>query len=534
MTKRGSVPLFTAAALVIIYWLTLAPGVTLWDSGEFLAAIRTLGIPHPAGTPLYVLVAKCWSFLFAPVFGFARSINVLSAAATAAGCAIVASLFSRWMENAAAGICAGLISGAMSTVWLNATETEVYALAFLLGCIVLWVADRAGRSGESRWAMLAVYLCGLGWALHLSALVVVPSAVFLGFAGRDGYLAIPSGTRRADGRRTHTSAARLALAALPLILLGASCVLYLLIRARHDPAINQGNPSTWSALLDVLDRRQYGERSLLPRSAPLYLQIGNLIEYSDWQVALALHTDPEPSLLRTSMTVLYVVLGVYGCVLHRRADHRSWRAWMTLIVATSLGVILYLNMKLSPSFGYGLLPEGAAREARERAYFFAFVFVAWGAWAGVGVARLSRLAPKALKSLPLVLVAVPFALNWRALDRTQRAEDVRARENALETLSSLPARSVFLAIGDNDTYPLWYLQQVEQVRRDVTVVTVPLLSASWYRAELARRHELLKPGEWMGWSGTSGTVALISHNAAGLNRPVVTSTYEGASPLSSR
>ncbi len=201
MTKRVSAPLFTGAALFIVYWLTLAPGVTLWDSGEFLAAIRTLGIPHPAGTPLYILVAKCWSFLFAPVFGFARAINLLSAAATAAGCAIVGSLFARWMENAAAGICAALVSGAMSTIWLNATETEVYALAFLFGCVLLWVADRAGRSGESRWAMLAVYLCGLGWSLHLSALVVVPAAVLLMVSGRDGYLAIPSGTRRADGRQ---------------------------------------------------------------------------------------------------------------------------------------------------------------------------------------------------------------------------------------------------------------------------------------------------------------------------------------------
>ena len=59
--------------------LTLAPGVTLWDSGEFLAAIHSLGIPHPPGTPLYILIAKVWSLIFGSVFGFARSINLLSA-----------------------------------------------------------------------------------------------------------------------------------------------------------------------------------------------------------------------------------------------------------------------------------------------------------------------------------------------------------------------------------------------------------------------------------------------------------------------
>ena len=71
--------------------LTLAPGVTLWDSGEFLAAIKTLGIPHPPGTPLYILIGKVWSIAFADLFGFARSINLLSAVCTALGCGILAS-----------------------------------------------------------------------------------------------------------------------------------------------------------------------------------------------------------------------------------------------------------------------------------------------------------------------------------------------------------------------------------------------------------------------------------------------------------
>src|SRR4051812_40806092 len=103
--KRAG-PFVVFVVLLIVYALTLAPGVTLWDSGEFLAAIKTLGIPHPAGTPLYILVAKCWSFLFAPIFGFARAINLFSAVATAAGCALFASLVARWMESAVAGVCA--------------------------------------------------------------------------------------------------------------------------------------------------------------------------------------------------------------------------------------------------------------------------------------------------------------------------------------------------------------------------------------------------------------------------------------------
>src|SRR6202049_367041 len=107
--------------------LTLAPGVTLWDSGEFLAAIHSFGIPHPPGTPLYVLIGRVWSMPFAAVFGFARSINLLSAVSTAFGCGILTSLFAKWTGDGFAATAAGLTAGLMSTVWLRAAETEGYA-----------------------------------------------------------------------------------------------------------------------------------------------------------------------------------------------------------------------------------------------------------------------------------------------------------------------------------------------------------------------------------------------------------------------
>lgn len=522
MRGRASAPIVTGAILLVVYWLTLAPGLTLWDAGEFLATIRTLGIPHPAGTSLFILVAKDWSFLFAPIFGFARAIDLLSAAATAAGCALIASLFSKWTGDRAGAICAGLVAGGMSTIWLSATETEVYALAFLAGCILLYAADQAGVGGDARWALLAAYLCGLGLSLHLSALVAAPAALVLIFSGQHGYLALPRGRRRPDGRRAYQSSTTLALAVVPFILLGASCVLYLLVRARHDPAINQGNPSTLGALWDVLTRREYGPRTLWPRSAPVYLQLGNLIEYADWQFALGLHSDPGPSLVRTSVTLLFLGLGILGSVAHRKQDIRSWRAWMTLLVVGSVGVVIYLNMKLGPSFGDGLIPRTATHEARERDYFFYFAFAAWGGWAGFGAARLSKMVPQALKSLPLALAVLPIALNWKAVDRSQRPEDTTARESALHLLQPLPPRAVLLAIGDNDTYPIWYLQQVESVRRDVTVVTIPLLSAAWYRAELSRRYGLLEAGAEREWWGAGPTIDQVRQHAAAGGRPVLT------------
>ncbi len=523
VTKRHAAPVVTIVVLLVVYSLTLAPGVTLWDSGEFLAAIKTLGIPHPAGTSLYVLIAKCWSFVFAPLFGFARAVNLFSAAATAGACGVIALLFAKWSHDAIGGTCAGLVAGAMSTVWLSANETEVYALAFLFGCAILWCANRSGALGESRWALVAIYLGGLGWALHLSVLVVVPAAAVLIFADRDGTFGLPRGRRRTDGRRDHQSLSQLAIAAIVVFALGASCVLYLYVRAKHDPAINQGNPSSLAALRDVLTRKQYGPRTLLPRSVPLWLQIGNLFEYADWQFALGVSDSPGPSLERTSITLAFVALGIYGSISHRRADRRSWRAWLTLLIVGSVGVAIYLNMKAGPSYGYGFLPDGTAREARERDYFFFFAFAAWGAWAGLGAARLSRRVPSPLRSLPLAFVALPFVLNWKAVDRSHLSEDVGARDEALSIIQPLPPNAVLLSIGDNDTYPLWYLQQVEGIRRDVTVVTIPLLSATWYRAELARRYGLLTPADVAVWRGAELTQAAVAAHATALGRPVVES-----------
>lgn len=528
MRGRHAAPLATFVALAGVYWLTLAPGVTLWDSGEFLAAAKTLGVPHPAGSPLYILVAKCWSMALAPVFGFARAVNLLSAAATAAACGTIAYLFSKWTGDAVAGVCAGLVSGAMSTIWLSATETEVYGPAFLLGCILVLAADRAGRTGDSRWALLSVYLAGLAWVLHLSALVVVLPAAMLIFSERDGTFALPRGRRSNDGRRARQSPARLALLGLPLMLLGASCVVFLLIRARHDPAINQGNPSTLPALWDVVTRQQYGVRSFWPRSAPLYLQIGNLFEYSDWQLALGLSSDPGPSRWRTAVTVLFAALAIFGGYQHRKIDRRSWRAWLALMLVGSLGVILYLNMKTGPSFGAGLISPAIGHEARERDYFFYFAFAAWAGWAGLGIARLAKRLPAALALAPLMVAALPIALNWSAVDRSRRVEDAGARDTALRIISPLPPNAVMLAAGDNDTYPLWYLQQVEGVRRDVTVVTIPLLSAAWYRAELARRHGLLDADAALEWNGKGTVLQSVKDHAAARGRTVVGSPYLSA------
>jgi hypothetical protein len=472
-----------------------------------------------------VVLGKVWSLAWAPLFGFARAINLLSAASTAAACGILASLLARWTDDGIGATAAGLTAGLMSTVWLSATETEVYAVALLAGVLILWAGDRAGMRSDARWILLLGYFAGLSWNLHLMALLALPGAILLAFTTHDGYFALPVGKRRVDGRRESVSMGRVLGSAFVLAVVGMSFVLVMFVRAHHDPPVNQGNPSTWPALADVILRTQYDVAPLWPRQAPFHLQIANVFEYADWQFALGLDSGAPPSWWRTPVTVLYALLGLIGFVAHRSADRRSWRALVVFLLVSWLGVVVYLNLKAGPSFGAGWLPPGALHEARERDYFFLFAFICWGLWAGYGAIRLSRILPTPLKMIALVAPIAPAIMNWTAVDRRTNQVEARARVDAVEMLERVPPNGVMLAVGDNDTYPLWYLQLVEKKRGDVTVVTIPLLSAEWYRAEVARRYKLLDEPTVTNWVGADSTVKVITKRSYDQGRPVVRSPF---------
>jgi hypothetical protein len=580
------------ALLAALYALTAAPALTFWDAGEFVAAFATFGVPHPPGTPLFVALGRTWTLALGALgVGAAPAAALLSAACTAGAGGVTAALVARWTGSARAGVAAALTAGTMSTVWASATEPEVYAPALLLALLAVLAADAAGRGtgsnvvrgtghdgGGGRGAAAAVYALGLAGALHLSALVAAPVAVLLAARGPGGLrrarrpvrrwralvmtsaavLAAGMGAGRvrvavvAGGLLGATivilgfrprplpgaphGAAREAAAALGAALLAATAILIMLVRARHDPWLNQAAPSSWAALGDVLARRQYAPAGPWPRQAPLWLQLANLGEWADWQVALGLDARVGPSGWRTPFTVAYAGLGVAGGAWHRRRDGRSFAAWALLLACGTIGVAGYLNLKAGPSFGVGVLPDAAPHEARERDYFFALGWWAWGAWAGLGAmvvsrrvaARLGRgraRGPRAM-ALGLALAALPAALNWRAADRRRDPAASTADAYARALLGAAPPRAVLVVRADNDTYPLW-AAQARGLRRDVTVVTASLLPADWYRAELGRRHALLPAAAVRAWPGEAGALRALGEAAAAGGRPVATTLAVG-------
>ena len=159
-----------------------------------------------------------------------------------------------------------------------------------------------------------------------------------------------------------------------------------------------------------------------------------------------------------------------------------------------MGLVYYLNFK----YGYSLAPEVTQRalhEVRERDYFFIAGFGLWGVLAGMGLAwgwgilaGQVRTGRGFVKAAPVLLIAlVPLALNWKW---ASRAGDCAARDWAYNFLVSAEPYAILFTNGDNDTFPLWYLQEVEGIRKDVTVIVGQYLFTDWYPRQL---EELSRP-----------------------------------------
>jgi hypothetical protein len=500
-------PVLATVVLFSAYLATAAPDLTFWDAPELVTAAHTLGIPHPPGTPLWVLIAHVMSRLFSNT-GPARAVTMVSVLAGALVGGVAASMLRRWI-GARGAVVGAVIAGTMTTVWSNATEAEVYAVSLLCSALMLAAGEYAGRpgvadDGRRRARALIVFLAALAVPLHLSVLVALPAAIAFAWAGP-------------------RLRARDLLGWSALGLLGLSAVAVLPLQYANGPALASGHPDSLAALIAVLRREQYAVAGLWPRMAPLWLQLGNVFEWADWQVAYGLHPFATPSVPRTLLTLSWTWLAVLGLRTLWRHEVRVGRAMLVLLLSGTAGVAFWLNLRAGPTFGGSFIPAGVAHEARERDYFFVLGFWAWGLLAGAGLAAISstlaRRLPAAMAALPLLIGAVPMVANRTVMDRTREPISMMPRTYARLLLDAVPQRGILLAGGDNDTFPLWYLQQVEDYRTDVTVVTVPLLGATWYRADLAA-HRLLPARAVTNWPGLDTALRSIMLHAIDERREV--------------
>jgi len=339
---------------------------------------------------------------------------------------------------------------------------------------------------RAEWGQVAV-LGGI-WALLIGTGLGSTGLIALG-----GLCFVAAAVYAATGR-----AGTFALLTLFIAAVGITPYLYLYIRSAQNPPINEAAPATFDALLAVIRRAQYPPRTPLddPTVAHgpdnpgrtlgiLGIQLGDYVVYFTWQWAKALAVW-----LQVVMTLVFVSLGLHGMLAQRRADRAAWWLLLGLFLVTGPGLVIYMNFR--PGFGrwFDTYPASSAHEVRERDYFFVVSFIVWGIWAGIGLAVLARalwtragpvrrLAPAALS-----VVAVSVEHKWAAASRRYGPDARLAADFAYDLLNTVPPYGILFTYGDNDTFPLWWAQEVGRTRQDVTVVCLALANTDWYMRQL--------------------------------------------------
>jgi len=425
------------------------------------------------------------------------------------------------------------------THWLDSTETEVYALNLFVMGLCTWLAlqwyqnpsghaqrpaavagvrerldeeERRERGHSRGLVYLIVYLLALGISFHLGT-VLVYGGIFLLFllvrekafsnaeliiytfgfavlladmtlyksigatiAGLLIFAALIAWSTAKKGR--------FALAAAGLLALGISVHLFMYIRSHLDPGIDMVDPETWRAMHYHLRREQYPPSNIFVRKAPLLWQFQYFGGYFREQFRMFGDVRLGIFNIGAAATAIPVALGLYGVAANFVRERKLWVLNFTNLIVNSLGLILYLNF--------------SANEVRDRDYFYAGAFFFFAVFIGIGVTSLLVYAAEYFKSkgkdpasyvvpvgvLCVLLSILPARHNWFTHDRSNYYV---AQDYARNMLAGLEPDAIVFTGGDNDTYPLWYIQSVERYRTDVRVIVLTLLNTPWYVKQMRDR-----------------------------------------------
>jgi len=540
----------TVAGLVtfLLYLVTLAPSTSMWDTSEYIAAAYVLGLPHPPGNPLFVLIGRVFAVLpIAPTV--AMRINVLAALVSAVSAGfwflVTERVLVQWMprrwQRIVGGSLAVLIGATAFTVWNQSVVNEkVYTvslvgLAFICWLTVRWCDDPEGPVAD-RLLVLIAYLLGLGYTNHMAGMLAAPAVGFAVLIRR------PQTLMRW----------KLLVACAAALVFGLTPFATQPIRAAHFPAINEGEPTgcvteirmdctfsklTYDRFMYNFNRGQYGKPELGERQAPFTAQVGMYWLYFKWQwLRDAYNENPG---LQNGLAVFYFILIILGGWMHFQKDRRSFWFFGPLIFTMTLALIFYLNFR----YGHSQAPElgdSVPREVRDRDYFYLWSFSALSVWAALGLfylwetvatlfgadetklGKTTVVEPRprsfALASPLLAVAFVPLFGNWTQASRSGQTDTA---DFARDLLNSVEPYGILITVGDNDTFPLWYAQEVEGVRQDVIVANTSLMNTDWYVRQLIRNpvreyDEAKGPAIYKGgnWKKPSGPPFNLSYEEA--------------------
>ena len=214
--------------------------------------------------------------------------------------------------------------------------------------------------------------------------------------------------------------------------------------------VRDGNFSTG---ISVIDNLFFGDQSKLPDS---------------------IHSQNKA---HNSLFMLPFILGIIGFIFQYQHTKKDFMVTGLLFFFTGIAIVLYLNQ--------------VTLQPRERDYAYVGSFYAFAIWIGLGVLQIADWFKKimtqkvaAVLATLICILAVPALMAQQEWDDHDRSQKTLPRDLARNYLESCPPNAILFSFGDNDTYPLWYAQEVEGIRPDVRVVVNSLLGSDWYMKEL--------------------------------------------------
>lgn len=428
-----------ALLALVIYALTLLPGVSFGDWSEMQAVPYQLGIAHPTGYPLAVLLGKLWSFL--PIGSVAYRANLLSAVEVSLALGVAVLLMGRLGVRPLVAGALAIVLAAVPTVWEAGTTARVDGLHFLFVTLILHRALVWGQDRRPRDFVLVALLIGLSFANHLLTLMVAPFVVlYVLWVGRHELLRRPL----------------LVPAAALAGLAGLALYLYIPIRAAIGPSWAYGQ-------LLKPEEFWYLVSGAMFRGDMKFLTVGGLdnfvVRWPDLWALIRSRWHPVLLLVALAglgatfrrdrgfavLTVVLLVANVYFYVNYvGHLEHYLLLTW--LVIATWIAV--------------------AAEDA---------LALASRALADTAIRRRSTgpLRPPPIGTVAAVLLAMFAAWvvgsNWAANDRSG---DHRGEAFVEQVFAMLPQNAVLLTYWDA-LEPLWYAHCVEGLRPDLTVLSNP-------------------------------------------------------------
>jgi len=456
-------PVGAVALILTVYGFTLAPTVTLEDSGSFIAAAYCLGVAHPPGYPLWCLLAHGFTHL--QLGTVAQRVHLCSAVCAAAASLLLYLIAHRITRSRIAAWTATLVFAFSSVFWSQAVIAEVYTLnAFLFGGI-FYCAMRWRNDGRPGWLYGMALIGGLGLTNHPIFALIAPVPCIWAMTARWRMLL-----------KTRTI-----LVCMALFIAGLSVYAYIPWRARAHPPVNWGNSVTWR------DTARHALRLAYYTGPERVRYAGD--QKDTWRLMAAAGRENG-----TALTWPVTILALFGWVIlsKRRRD----LAGMTLAVAVMNIVVLNLLLRGTAT------PD----EFFSRRVFYIPTQMMLALWLSMAVKRLmvivstppaglsgrsvgllgnSRAFPtipftrdtRSRESVAIIRIAataagwlLPFLIliiNWPASDRSR---DTLAREFGIDLLASAPPGAGLFFVHDEALFPCLYLKVVEGLRPDLQFI----------------------------------------------------------------